>query len=108
MAGVDDRPRHLLIRTAREGSDQVRVSVRDAGVGLDRESMDKLFNAFFTTKNDGMGIGLSVSRSIVERHQGRIWAESNDGAPGATFVFSIPIRAEDAAVAAPSHVVDRR
>jgi C4-dicarboxylate-specific signal transduction histidine kinase len=89
MVGVDDRPRHLLIRTEREGGDRVRVVVRDAGVGIDRQGMDKLFDAFYTTKSDGMGIGLSVSRSIVERHHGRLWAEANDG-PGATFSFSIP------------------
>ncbi len=89
MVGVDDRPRQLLIRTVREDGDRVRVSVRDAGVGLDRQGIGKLFDAFFTTKSDGMGIGLSVSRSIVERHHGRLWAEPNDG-PGATFSFSIP------------------
>ena len=89
MAGVHDRPRQLLIRTEREDGEHVRLAVRDAGVGLDRQSMDKLFDAFFTTKSDGMGIGLSVSRSIVERHHGRLWAEPNDG-PGATFSFSIP------------------
>jgi PAS domain S-box-containing protein len=90
MISVDDRPRHLLIRTEREPADRVRVTVRDAGVGLDRQSMEKLFDAFYTTKSGGMGIGLSVSRSIVERHQGRLWAEPNDG-PGATFSFSIPL-----------------
>jgi PAS domain S-box-containing protein len=89
MVGIDDRPRQLLVRTQREQSDRVRVSVRDAGVGVDAESMNKLFDPFFTTKTDGMGIGLSVSRSIIERHRGRLWAESNDG-PGATFSFSIP------------------
>jgi signal transduction histidine kinase len=67
----------------------VRVTVRDAGVGIERQGMDKLFDAFYTTKSDGMGIGLSVSRSIVERHRGRLWVEPNDG-PGATFAFSIP------------------
>jgi signal transduction histidine kinase len=67
----------------------VRVTVRDAGVGLDRQSIEKLFHAFYTTKSGGMGIGLSVSRSIIERHHGRLWAEPNDG-PGATFSFSIP------------------
>jgi signal transduction histidine kinase len=58
-------------------------------VGLDRESLDKLFDAFYTTKSGGMGIGLSVSRSIIESHRGHIWAAPNDG-PGATFAFSIP------------------
>jgi PAS domain S-box-containing protein len=89
MAGVHDRPRQLLIRTEREDRDHVRVSVRDTGVGFDRQIMDKLFDAFYTTKSDGMGIGLSVCRSIVERHHGRLWAEPNDG-PGATFAFSVP------------------
>ena len=89
MLTVQDRPRQLLIRTALDGDDRVRVSVRDAGVGLDVQSMTKLFDAFYTTKVEGMGIGLSVSRSIIEKHHGRLWAEPNDG-PGATFSFSIP------------------
>jgi PAS domain S-box-containing protein len=94
MDDVNDRPRHLVIKTARDGGDRVRVTVRDAGVGLDSGSMKKLFDAFYTTKTDGMGIGLSVSRSIIERHHGRLWAESNDGSPGAAFSFSIPCAAE--------------
>jgi PAS domain S-box-containing protein len=89
MAEVEDRPRQLLVRTEPEGGAGVRVTVRDAGVGLDRQSLDRLFDAFYTTKQGGMGIGLSVSRSIIERHHGRMWAEPNDG-PGATFAFSIP------------------
>jgi signal transduction histidine kinase len=89
MVDVDDRPRQLLIRTESEGTDHVRVTVRDAGVGIERQGMDKVFDAFYTTKSGGMGIGLSVSRSIVERHRGRLWVEPNDG-PGATFAFSIP------------------
>ena len=93
MVGVHDRPRQLLIRTEQEGGDRVRMTVRDAGPGFDRQIMDKLFDAFYTTKSDGMGIGLSVSRSIVERHHGRLWAEPNDG-PGATFSFSIPLTPE--------------
>jgi PAS domain S-box-containing protein len=93
MAGVDDRPRYVLIRTQREDGDRVRVSVRDAGVGLPPQDQNALFNAFYTTKSGGMGIGLFVSRSIIERHQGRLWAEPNDG-PGATFAFAIPRLAE--------------
>ena len=62
--------------------------------------MDKLFDAFYTTKSDGMGIGLSVSRSIIERHHGRLWAEPNDG-PGATFSFFVPRDPEDVTDAAP-------
>jgi PAS domain S-box-containing protein len=91
MSTVDDRPRQLQLKTERDTDDQVRLTVQDAGVGLDPQGMDRLFEAFYTTKNDGMGIGLSVSRSIIERHHGRLWAEPNDG-PGATFSFSIPPR----------------
>jgi signal transduction histidine kinase len=69
------------------------LTVRDAGVGFDRQSLDKLFDAFYTTKSGGMGIGLSISRSIIERHHGRLWAEPNDG-PGATVSFSIPFEQE--------------
>src|SRR5262249_55628714 len=93
MRTIDDRPRDLLIRTEREEGNWVRFSVKDAGVGFDPATMDKLFEAFYTTKNDGMGIGLSVSRSIIERHHGRLWAAPNDG-PGATFSFSIPCRTD--------------
>jgi PAS domain S-box-containing protein len=89
MVGIDDRPRELLIKTTPEGGDAVRLSVVDVGVGFRSEVADKLFEAFFTTKNDGMGIGLSVSRSIIEAHHGRLWATANDG-PGSTFSFSIP------------------
>jgi signal transduction histidine kinase len=99
MSAVNDRPRQLQIRTERCTGDQVRLTVQDAGIGLDPQAMDRLFQAFYTTKNDGMGIGLSISRSIIERHHGRLWAEPNDG-PGATFSFSIPSRnggASDAA-----------
>jgi PAS domain S-box-containing protein len=89
MLGVEGRPKELLIKTARDESDRVRLSVIDAGVGFAPEAADKLFEAFHTTKTDGMGIGLSVSRSIIERHHGRLWAEANAG-PGATFSFSVP------------------
>jgi len=91
MVDVDDRPRRLLIKTAPEGGDAVRLSVVDVGVGFRSEVAEKLFEAFFTTKIDGMGIGLSVSRSIIEVHHGRLWATANDGS-GATFSFSIPCR----------------
>lgn len=89
MVGVEDRPRQLLVRTQREGENRVRLSVRDAGCGVNPESFDRLFEAFYTTKSGGTGIGLSVSRSIIEKHQGRLWAQPNDG-PGTTFSFSIP------------------
>ena len=95
MSTVDSRPRDVLIKTEREDDERVRLSVRDAGVGFDPHITDKLFEAFFTTKSDGMGVGLSVSRSIIENHQGRLWAVLNDG-PGATFAFSIPCRTQAA------------
>jgi PAS domain S-box-containing protein len=93
MSGVEDRPKRLLIRSERDGADRVRLSVQDAGVGFDPQAVDRLFEAFYTTKNDGMGMGLSVSRSIIESHGGRLWATRNDG-PGATFSFSIPCGSE--------------
>ena len=93
MSTIDDRPRDLLIRTEPEDNDRVRLSVSDVGIGFEPQAADKLFEAFYTTKNEGMGIGLSVSRSIVEHHHGRLWATPNNG-PGVTFSFSIPCRPE--------------
>jgi PAS domain S-box-containing protein len=93
MSGVDDRTRQLLIRTERDEGDHVRLTVKDAGVGFASQAADRLFESFYTTKNDGMGIGLSVSRSIIESHHGRLWATPNNG-PGVTFSFSIPCRLE--------------
>jgi PAS domain S-box-containing protein len=89
MRTVDDRPRELLIRTEPEEGDHVRLSVKDSGAGFEPQAAERLFEAFYTTKSTGMGIGLSVSRSIIEAHRGRMWAAANDG-PGATFSFSIP------------------
>jgi signal transduction histidine kinase len=101
MSAVEDRPRQLLIRTERDEGDRVRLTVQDTGVGFESQSMDRLFEAFYTTKNDGMGIGLSVSRSIIESHHGRLWATPNDG-PGAAFSFSIP-HAQEGAIGADSN-----
>jgi PAS domain S-box-containing protein len=95
MSGVNDRPRQLLVRTERDEGDRVRLTVRDVGIGFDLQTADRLFETFYTTKNDGMGIGLSVSRSIIECHHGRLWGTRNDG-PGATFSFSIPCGPEGA------------
>ena len=66
------------------------ITVRDSGIGLKLEEMDRLFEAFYTTKPQGMGMGLAISRSIIEAHGGRLWAEPNQGA-GATFLFSLPV-----------------
>jgi PAS domain S-box-containing protein len=104
MSAVADRPRQLVIRTARDEGDHVRLSVQDVGMGFDSQSVDMLFEAFYTTKSEGMGIGLSVSRSIIERHHGRLWATSNDG-PGATFSFSIPRASEGVTGAASSDTI---
>jgi PAS domain S-box-containing protein len=90
MSGVEDRPRRLVIRTQQDEDHCVRLTVQDAGVGFGPELAERLFEAFYTTKSDGMGIGLSVSRSIIERHRGRLRAEPNQDGPGATFYFSIP------------------
>ncbi len=95
MSSVDDRPRQMLIRTERDQDERVRLSVQDAGSGFDPQSADRLFETFYTTKNDGMGIGLALSRSIIESHHGRLWALLNDG-PGATFSFSVPHIADGA------------
>jgi signal transduction histidine kinase len=89
MSGVQDRVREIVISTAREGDDEVLVSVKDSGVGLDPQNREKIFDAFHTTKSMGMGMGLAISRSIVEHHGGRLWAAPSEG-PGATFVFTIP------------------
>ena len=94
MSGVEDRPRKLVIRTERDEGDCVRLSVQDTGVGFDPQVLGRLFEAFYTTKSNGMGIGLSVSRSIIESHHGRLWASPNDGA-GVTFSFSIPHASRD-------------
>ena len=89
MRDTKDRPRDLAIDTIRENEREVRLSVRDSGSGIEPENAAKLFEAFYTTKSKGMGVGLSISRSIVESHAGRIWAMPNDG-PGTTFSFTIP------------------
>jgi PAS domain S-box-containing protein len=94
MSTVRDRPRQLVISSKRDDADQVCLSVEDTGVGVDPERVDQLFEAFYTTKSAGMGMGLSISRSIIESHHGRLWATPNDG-PGATFAFSIPRGPED-------------
>jgi PAS domain S-box-containing protein len=88
MSAVTDRSRDLLIRSCRYESDKVLVAVQDSGTGLETESLDHLFTAFFTTKAKGMGMGLAISRSIIEAHGGRLWATPNDGA-GATFQFTL-------------------
>ena len=89
MAAVTGRTRELVVQSRLAEGDQVLVAVRDAGVGIAPEMADKLFDAFYTTKPDGMGMGLSICRSIVQAHGGRIWAGNNDG-PGLTIQFTVP------------------
>ncbi len=95
MQSVTDRPRELLVRSGQLETQQVLVSVTDCGPGISAESADRLFSAFFTTKSGGMGMGLSICRSIVEAHGGRLWATANIP-HGATFQFTLPVNADTA------------
>jgi signal transduction histidine kinase len=90
MASVNDRPCELLVSARNSSSEGVLVSICDSGVGIDPNQIDKIYDAFFTTKPMGIGMGLSISRSIIEAHGGRIWATRNDG-PGLTVQFSLPV-----------------
>jgi signal transduction histidine kinase len=90
MQAVTDRPRELVIGSHQDDAHRVVVTVQDCGVGISAEDADRLFNAFFTTKASGMGMGLSICRSIIEAHGGRISVVNNDG-PGATFQFTLPL-----------------
>jgi PAS domain S-box-containing protein len=87
MASVTERPRNLVIRSRQDG-DHVLVAVQDAGTGIDPDRIDRLFGSFYTTKPGGLGMGLSICRSIIEAHGGKLWASSNAG-PGATFQFTL-------------------
>jgi signal transduction histidine kinase len=95
MAPVTDRPRDMLIRSQQDDANEVLVAVRDSGMGIDSENADRLFNAFFTTKPSGMGMGLSLSRSIIVAHGGRLWAAPNAD-HGATFQFTLPSNSQGA------------
>jgi PAS domain S-box-containing protein len=93
MQSVRDRPRELMIRSQLDETRQVLVSVTDSGIGISAENADRLFNAFFTTKSSGMGMGLSICRSIMEAHGGRLWATASMP-HGATFQFTLPANAD--------------
>jgi signal transduction histidine kinase len=95
MQSVTDRPRELIIRSSQDETYRVLLSVTDCGVGISVDDADRLFKAFFTTKSSGMGMGLSICRSIVEAHGGRLSGSRNEG-PGATFQFALPLHQEDA------------
>jgi C4-dicarboxylate-specific signal transduction histidine kinase len=91
MRDLVDRPRKLVLST-RQVDVSIRIDVRDSGMGFDAETTDRLFEAFYTTKAGGMGMGLSISRSIIESHGGRVWAALNTDGPGATFSVVLPTR----------------
>jgi signal transduction histidine kinase len=93
MSGVVDRSRELHISSGRHDSNGVLVAVRDSGRGIAPQNLDHLFEAFFTTKSDGMGMGLAICRSIIEAHGGRLWAAPNSP-DGAVFQFTLPPSAE--------------
>ena len=90
MAGLPERARQVVIRTGPNGNGTVKVAVSDSGPGIPVDSLPKLFEPFFTTKKEGMGMGLSIARTIVEAHHGQIWAENNSEV-GATFYFTVPV-----------------
>jgi C4-dicarboxylate-specific signal transduction histidine kinase len=89
MSAVQGRSREMVIKTRPGVGNEVEVAVRDAGVGLPPDGMEQIFEAFYTNKSGGMGMGLAISRSIAENHGGRLWAAANEG-PGATFVVALP------------------
>jgi len=97
MTPVADRTRELVIRSRPHDGNQVLVTVEDAGIGIDAANIDQLYDAFFTTKPGGMGMGLSISRSIIQGHGGQLWATPNP-THGAAFHFSVPVMATSAAV----------
>jgi signal transduction histidine kinase len=88
MRSVPEHERNLLVRTEGRESDEVRVSLQDSGTGIDPETQEEIFDAFYTTKPGGLGMGLAISRSIVETHGGRLWVMRNQG-PGSTFCFTL-------------------
>jgi len=90
MSSVPDGKRELLISTEAD-SNRARVTVRDCGPGLDSKALHRIFEAFYTTKADGLGVGLSLCRSIIESHRGKVWASQNRGRGGATFSFTLPL-----------------
>ena len=90
MQAIADRPRALAVHTHLDEADRIAVAVKDSGTGIPAETADRLFDAFFSTKPTGLGIGLSICRSIIADHGGRLWASNNDEEPGATFRFTLP------------------
>jgi len=94
MGSVEERPRMLSIRTEQRGPEAILVAVHDSGPGVDPEHLKRVFEPFYTTKNSGLGMGLSICRSIIDAHGGRLWADT-DGLRGAVFQFTLPRARED-------------
>jgi signal transduction histidine kinase len=95
MQPISDRQRELVIRSERDEAQQVRVTVMDCGIGLSTETANRIFDAFVTTKSSGMGMGLSICRSIIQAHGGRIWASANEP-HGAAVQFTLPLHRPEA------------
>jgi len=91
---VEQQSSSIVVRTNQNGKDNVTVSVTDNGPGIDDTVMSSLFEPFYTTKTEGLGMGLAISRTIIDGHRGRFWAENNNDS-GATFYFTIPIAKEN-------------
>jgi signal transduction histidine kinase len=89
MSSVDDMPRELSISTERRAADDILIAVSDSGPGIDLEYLERVFDSFYTTKPSGMGLGLSICRSIVDEHRGRLWVHANEPR-GAVFQFTLP------------------
>ena len=94
MSSVDDMARELSISTEQSQADGVHVAVRDSGPGIDPEHRERVFEAFYTTKSRGIGMGLSICRSLIDAHGGRLWAEANEPR-GAVFRFTLPAAESD-------------
>ena len=93
-AGVPEAQRRVTLRASASGPDRVEITVQDSGAGIPAAMMNQIFDPFFTTKPNGMGMGLSITRTIVAAHGGRVWAE-NGGDGGATFHVSLPVNHHD-------------
>jgi C4-dicarboxylate-specific signal transduction histidine kinase len=92
ISALNAGPRELVIHTSRGDQEEVHVAVQDSGIGLPEENLQAMFEPFYTTKSQGMGIGLSISRSIIQAHDGRLWAQRNKDAAGITVHFTLPLR----------------
>jgi signal transduction histidine kinase len=93
IGSANSAEKDLLIKSRTAGEKEISIQIEDSGIGLTAESADKIFDTFFTTKSQGIGMGLSISRSIVESHEGRLWATPRPGG-GTIFQFTVPVRSQ--------------